>query len=172
MRAALFHVGKNKRNCGIRDLGQRVSEGGFVLSGTFVPCRTPVPSVLTAASPVTCRMEGALIQFTPRVASECELVCRGHERAPSLPGTCRCVARSLSMTCVNAWRSPGPSPTRVGALGGGLGPWAHVRPGPGPMWDGVRVRRHARTVCIPSSGCTDKVMGAGGSSNRPGVSVG
>ena len=51
MRAALFNVGKNKRNCGIRDLGQRVSEGGIVLSGTFVPCRTPVPSVLTPRFP-------------------------------------------------------------------------------------------------------------------------
>ena len=145
--------------------GSSSPELSFPVEHQFRPSSAP-------ASPVTCRMEGALIQFTPRVASECELVCRGHERAPSLPGTCRCVARSLSMTCVNAWRSPGPSPTRVGALGGGLGPWAHVRPGPGPMWDGVRVRRHARTVCIPSSGCTDKVMGAGGSSNRPGVSVG
>ena len=168
-----FRVGKTKElgNQGARNVigsagGARSSpELPFLAEHQFRPSLTP-------ASPVTCSVDGALMQFTARVASECERVGHVHGHAPSLPGTCRCVARSLSMMCVSAWRSPGPSPTGVCALGGGLGPWAHVRPGPGPMWDGVRVRRHARTVCIPSSGCTDKVMGAGGSSNRPGVSVG
>ena len=106
------------------------------------------PSSPPPASPVTCRVEGALIQFTPRVASECELVCRGHELAPSPPETCLRVARSLSITCVNAWRSPGPWAWR--ALGRAhIRPWARMVSARASVCGDVLVRPPA----VPLSGC-------------------
>ena len=111
------------------------------------------PSSPPPASPVACRVEGALIQFTPRVASECELVCRGHELAPSPPETCLRVARSLSITCVNAWRSPGPWAWR--ALGRArIGPRARMVSARASVCGDVLVRPPA----VPLSGCNFGAM--------------
>ena len=129
--------------------GSSSPELPFLAEHQFRPSSPPPPS------PVTCRVEGALIQSTPRVASECELVCRGHERAPAPSETCLCVARSLSITCVNAWRSPGPWAWR--ALGRAhIRPWARMVSARASVCGDVLVRPSV----VPLSGCDSGAIGA------------
>ena len=133
---------ENKRNCGIRGLGQRVSEGGFVLPGTSVPCRTPVPCVVPLLPCVFTWLESsALLALSLRVPfSTIACGCIGCALWGTEVGGCPCgpVLRYFGLALHDSgWAegSPGPRrvPSRCEAESDGIGTTGCLDKGPYPV---------------------------------------